>query len=548
MRILGVHGAHDSSVCIINDGEVELFLKEERLSVEKRDSWPFKSLFSVINSNKEKIDYICYSATPGNSYNSLVNLFDKFFDCPKICYDDKHHLSHASSAFYNSGFEESLVFVIDRNGSVINYAMRESETVFQVSYPCNFKELHKNYWQFKISDWNPMIIKEIERLKKNKTSYSVGNFMSIVKIYESATTLIGQNPLENGKTMGLASYGNQGNFINLFSGNLPNDSLFIESHLLPTNIPGYINMPTTLLREYCNKITTKVTKENYQFYADYAYQVQKQTQEHTLKFIKEWVDKTGIKNVCIVGGYGLNVVANGYFVENLPDVNFFFEPLADDTGQSIGMAMHKYRELTGDTTIHKMNTTSTHGYKQELIDVGINCNIDDIVELLNQQKVVAVFNGLAESGPRALGNRSILFDARNKEGKDIVNRIKKREWYRPFAGMVLKEDFSKYFYNLGLESSEYMTISFDTKLPELIPSVVHVDNSCRVQTVDKSIPHIFDLLTKFKEKTGSSVLLNTSFNLAGKPLIETQQQAIDTFNNSEIDVLWFPEINRMIIK
>ena len=543
MRILGVHGAHDSSVCIINDGEVELFLKEERLSVEKRDSWPFKSLFSVINSNKEKIDYICYSATPGNSYNSLVNLFDKFFDCPKIYYGDKHHLSHASLSFYNSGFSESLVFVIDRNGSfALDNTLLEAETVYSYSYD-EVKELHKNYWKFGISDWNPMIAREIERLKKNKTSYSVGNFMSIVKIYESATTLIGQNPLENGKTMGLASYGNQGNFINLFSDDLPNDRLFIESHLLPDS-----SMPTTLLREYCNKITTKVTKENYQFYADYAYQVQKQTQEHTLKFIKEWVDKTGIKNVCIVGGYGLNVVANGYFVENLPDVNFFFEPLADDTGQSIGMAMHKYRELTGDTTIHKMNTTFTHGYKQELIDVGINCNIDDIVELLNQQKVVAVFNGLAESGPRALGNRSILFDARNKEGKDIVNRIKKREWYRPFAGMVLKEDFSKYFYNLGLESSEYMTISFDTKLPELIPSVVHVDNSCRVQTVDNSIPHIFDLLTKFKEKTGSSVLLNTSFNLAGKPLIETQQQAIDTFNNSEIDVLWFPEINRMIIK
>jgi carbamoyltransferase len=165
-----------------------------------------------------------------------------------------------------------------------------------------------------------------------------------------------------------------------------------------------------------------------------------------------------------------------------------------------------------------------------------------------EQKIVAVFTGMSEAGPRALGHRSILFDARNSEAKRIVNSVKNREWYRPFAGVVLEEDFDKYFHNKGLQNSKLMTISFDTKLPQLIPGVTHVDNSCRVQTVSEDIPHLHKLLTAFKHNTNCSVLLNTSFNLAGQPLIETQQQAIHTFYQSKIDILWFPEINKYLKK
>ena len=172
---------------------------------------------------------------------------------------------------------------------------------------------------------------------------------------------------------------------------------------------------------------------------------------------------------------------------------------------------------------------------------------EDIANLLSEQKIVAVYNGLAEAGQRALGNRSILFDARNKEAKNIVNSVKNREWYRPFAGAVLKEDFTECFDTYGLTESPFMTLSFPVTTCD-IPGVTHVDNTCRVQTVDNSIPHLYNLLTEFKQITGCSVLLNTSFNLAGEPLVETINEAIETFNNSKIDVLWFPELNKMIRK
>ena len=160
---------------------------------------------------------------------------------------------------------------------------------------------------------------------------------------------------------------------------------------------------------------------------------------------------------------------------------------------------------------------------------------------------MAVFNGQAEVGPRSLGNRSILFDARNPKAKDIVNRIKHREWYRPFACSVLKEDFGKYFETYGLNESPNMTVSFPVK-SNLIPGVTHVDGSCRIQTVDQTIPHFCNLLKEFRKLTEVSVVLNTSFNLAGDPLVENPEDAIKVFNQSEIDVLWFPEKRMAMIK
>jgi carbamoyltransferase len=155
---------------------------------------------------------------------------------------------------------------------------------------------------------------------------------------------------------------------------------------------------------------------------------------------------------------------------------------------------------------------------------------------------------MAEAGPRALGNRSILFDARNPNAKEIVNIIKQREWYRPFAGFILKEYFQEYFETHGLDKSEFMTISFSCKRTNVIPGIVHVDNSCRIQTVDDEIPHMKELLLNFYDETGCPALLNTSFNLAGDPLIETQEEAIECFYRSQLEVLWFPEIGKCLTK
>ena len=176
-------------------------------------------------------------------------------------------------------------------------------------------------------------------------------------------------------------------------------------------------------------------------------------------------------------------------------------------------------------------------------------NIENIVDLLVDQKSVAVYDGLAESGPRALGHRSILFDARNPDAKDIVNRIKNREWYRPFAAMILKEDLHTYFEPVGnMDECPFMTLSYTVR-PEKrneIVGVVHKDNTTRIQTVTEKDGIIWNLLKRFKEVTGCSLLLNTSFNLAGEPLVETPEEAIHTLKNSTLDYVWFPKIERLI--
>ena len=171
----------------------------------------------------------------------------------------------------------------------------------------------------------------------------------------------------------------------------------------------------------------------------------------------------------------------------------------------------------------------------------------EVVKHLIDGKIVAIFQGKSEWGPRALGNRSILFDPRNPNAKDIINKVKKREWYRPFAASVLKEYAGYYFDMMSMSECPYMTNSYNV-ISDRIPGVVHVDNSCRVQTVDNDTPHFYNLLKEFKKITNTSVLLNTSFNIAGEPLVETIEDAIRTFRKSEIDILWFPEINKMLHK
>ena len=192
---------------------------------------------------------------------------------------------------------------------------------------------------------------------------------------------------------------------------------------------------------------------------------------------------------------------------------------------------------------HYYNSDETIQVDNSLNITKKRTNIDEVCDLLINQKSVAIFEGCPESGPRALGHRSILFDSRNNNAKNIVNKIKKREWYRPFAGVILQEDFEEYFYTEGLQKSEYMTISFDAKdnAKNILSGIIHIDNTCRIQTVSDGF--LYKLLKLFKSKTQCPALLNTSFNLAGKPLVQTKQNAVDTFNTSLLDCLFFVDEN-----
>lgn len=167
-----------------------------------------------------------------------------------------------------------------------------------------------------------------------------------------------------------------------------------------------------------------------------------------------------------------------------------------------------------------------------------------VVELLLQQKVGAIFQGSSEIGPRALGNRSIIFDPRNPNGKEIVNIVKKREWYRPFAGTIMLEYVHEYFEMLTLKESPWMSFAVKAKPKAYkdIPSIVHVDGTCRIQTVTKEQnKNFYELIEEFYKNTGVPVIFNTSFNLAGEPLVETIEDALNTINNSDISFLYLPE-------
>lgn len=186
-----------------------------------------------------------------------------------------------------------------------------------------------------------------------------------------------------------------------------------------------------------------------------------------------------------------------------------------------------------------------------MINIIKNINYDYVSDLLIEKNIIAFFQGKSESGQRALGNRSLLFDPRVVDGKDIVNKVKKREKFRPFAGSILLEHADQWFDMIGLEESPHMCYSLDC-LPhkvKYIPSIVHVDNTCRIQTLTKEQNfHFYNLIESFYKKTNIPIVLNTSFNLAGEAMVETPEDAIETFNNSEINYLYFPELKYLIEK
>jgi len=544
MNILSLITSHDASATYISNGKLKYFAKEERLSGYKHDKGFTKCLDYIIK-NDLKVDLAVLNSTvaPDTFHREYVEfMLRKQFNCEVVHLEYDHHLSHASLAFYNSGYDESLILVADRNGSKNEYCA-EVESIFKIDKDYNIKSVYKNFASSYIGkvDFDKEIIDHIKKYKvKNPTcDVRCDSTLGITQVYETATTLIGEGVLNNGKVMGLASYGKDSDFKNLFYNGIADSHLFMRYM-----IEG---QDRVLLKEHYGKETKKVNETSYQFYADYAFQVQKQTQEEVLRLIKHYVEKTNIKKVCVTGGYGLNVVTNQYLIKNLPDVDFYFEPISDDTGISLGAAIYAHKNEVG-TVPQIPRHTFFHHINYDLKDIkGKRVSEQDIARLIADQKIVAVFNGQAEVGPRSLGNRSILFDARNPKAKDIVNRIKRREWYRPFACSVLKEDFDKYFETYGLSEAPNMTVSFPVK-NNIVPGVTHIDGSCRVQTVDQSIPHFFNLLKEFRKLTEVSVVLNTSFNLAGNPLIESPEDAIKVFNQSEIDVLWFPEKRIAIIK
>ena len=506
MTILSVHLGHNSSICLLKNGHVKKYFLIERLTRKKYD-YDEKVVLSLVKNicQKLKIDIICISNfNPPQGDNFIVTIFE---ECKnhnpniKLVLQQDHHLNHASIAFYNSKFDESLVIVADGSGSKIEDNLVEVESVFTFNREKNTL-IYKNVVE-SFSSWD---------LPWGKVG--VGG------LYDMASVLIGNTPDDCGKSMGLSSYG------------LPNklfENLFLQQS------PDI-------------KPIKKVEQDNYQLHADFCYEVQQQTQKVIGDLIEDSIWKTGIKKVCISGGYGMNIVSNYYYLQRFPNVEFYFEPVCNDNGVSIGAAMNTYVELTGKIP-NPIETTAFHGTHYDISSYkGTTTSIKDIANLLHQDKSIAVYTGFAEAGQRALGNRSIFFNSLNPNAKDIVNNIKKREWYRPFACVVLEEDSDTYFDMGRVKSSPFMTICFPVrqKYVKMLSGITHIDNTCRIQTVSDG--YLYELLQEFKKLSGHGILLNTSFNLAGEPLVETPVDAIRIINDSHLDYLWLEETQQLLSK
>ena len=505
MVILGVHLGHNSSICLLNNGNVEKYFLIERFTRKKYDynkKVILKLINAISNQLKEKLDVICISNfKPPQGDEFISTIFDeckKYNSNVKLMLQQDHHLNHASISFYNSKFDESLVVVVDGSGSEIQDNLVEVESIFVFNREKNTL-IHKN------------VVESFSSFNLPWGKVGVGG------LYDIASVLIGNTPDDCGKAMGLSSYGS------------PN-KLFEDLFQRSPDI----------------KPIKKVENDNYQLHADFCYEVQQQTQKVIGDLIQNSIEKTGIKKVCISGGYGMNIVANYYYLQRFPDVEFYFEPICNDNGVSIGAAMNSYFELTGKIP-NPIETTSFHGLNHDVSSYkGVTTSIKEIANILYQDKSIGVYRDLAEGGQRALGNRSILFNALNPDAKGIVNQIKKREWYRPFACVVLEEDANIYFDMGRIKSSPFMTICFPVrkKYVKILPGITHVDNTCRIQTVSDG--YLYELLQEFKKLSGHGILLNTSFNLAGEPLVETPRDALDTLNNSSLDYLWFEETQQLL--
>lgn len=533
MKIVSIFSGHDASATVIEDGKIEKYIKEERFSKIKKDT----NIENIYKLSLEKFVPSSDFCFLGTSYSDEVQdkKYKEILDVNKnikIISNNKteHHFYHASIAFYNSGFDKALIIVIDSSGNIINGDVYECESIYVAEYPDIINPIYKNYFTDNIKKQN--IYKNI-----NDCEYICKAKFGIGGLYDSTALLMGESVDNCGKSMGLSSYGNKINdFPNCFSHK--DSDLLIPPSLIDNELSNYYNLLSKTERG-----SIKITEENYKFYADYCHEIQLQTQEALVRLIQKGIEKTGIKKVCISGGYGMNIIANHYALQKFPEVEFYFEPLCDDGGISVGAAMYFYRKLTKDVNVYPIQNTFYHGFNYDITSyMGEFVDIIDIAKLLYANKSVAIYNGYAESGQRALGNRSILFNALCPDAKRIVNSIKNREWYRPFAAIVLEEDAHLYFDMGRVKSNEYMTVCFPVKT-DLISGVTHVDNTCRVQTVSSG--HLYDVLIEFKKLSGHGILLNTSFNLAGEPLVETPEDAFKTLSNSSLDYLWFLETKQL---
>tara|TARA_B100001175_G_C19492068_1_gene633179 strand:+ start:6 stop:1706 length:1701 start_codon:yes stop_codon:yes gene_type:complete len=558
MIILAVARGHNGSTTLMVDGEIVFYLEEERLTRFKYDGSPMLGILKAF----EYVDHIdhlvvCHTHRSGpnldwtgeHMYEGFVRkIARKKFQFETTYLDLNHHEMHASCGFYNSGFESAACVIADGAGSFLQMkevpdTLYEFETIFHAEYPEEFEPV-----------WKHVGTKAAIGFHEPEPNTFITEYPGHTKMYEAVTQYCGFPAIEAGKLMGLAPYGKPNDEIpSFFNGEWGNRDLVV---------PTYPNAATInedrfdILKNDKRNQTKGEILEHSEVQKDMAYKIQEQTSERMCQLIEKAVELTGEKNVVVCGGYGLNCVANYKYWERFPELNLYCEPISHDGGTSIGGALWKWHQLTDSEEPRKQASVyygpqydpSTYNEAIAGLDVK-DTDYDSVAALIREGKIVTIFQGRSEGGPRALGNRSILFDPTIKDGKDIVNGVKHREWFRPFACSIKKEHVHEWFDLQGREETPHMmyAVKCHDGIEEKIPSVIHVDNTCRIQTVtEEQNEHYYKLIDAFHKITDVPILFNTSFNLGGEPLVETIYDALETLEHSEIEYMYLPEIQKLV--
>ena len=585
--IAAITRGHNAGVCLMKDGEIVFSIEEERLTRRKYDGAPLACMLKI-KEYTDKIDYLVIAHTQPlaesagrleysgeDVYTGLARKIGLIEERGTVSHPQVidmamyHHKMHAGLAFYRSGFEEAVAVVIDGAGTFFpavvqneNFTLYETESIYKCDYPATIKTLHKT-----LGTRNMMVGSYIKDFKADDWEKDV-NFdvlitdrAGIVKAYEAVTEYCGFHAIEAGKTMGLFPYGKQND---AFPKIIDDNSIPVPTTNRNLIVPRYPNGAVvnanmySFLNDHENSDVTCLENRR-----DLAYAVQTETQKAAADLIRYAVELSGCKNVVISGGYGLNCVANYFYLKELEDlgINLYVEPVSNDAGTAMGAAYIWHHNITGDNTVRPRADDVYLGPVYNLTEAAINevvskysaeitdATHNDVVELMTSKNIVANFQGRSENGPRALGNRSLMFDPTFKDGKDFVNEIKHREYFRPFAGSILEEDAHEWFDLRGMETSPTMMYAVNCKpgIAEKIPAIIHVDGTCRLQTVSREqTPHYYDIIKTFKEKTGCPIIFNTSFNLGGEPLVETLDDAVRTLTKCRIEYLYLPEYGKLI--
>ena len=584
ISILGISAYyHDSAASIIVDGKIVAAAQEERFTRKKHDSsYPFNAIEFVLkysNLKLSEVDHIIFFEKPFLKFERLLETYvafapkgflsfckaipiwlkDKLFqkkmlfnelkrhdnnfnDGKKIFFSD-HHLSHAASAFFPSPFEEAIILTADAVGEWATTTVA-------------------------IGNKNNLEIK-----KEIHFPHSLGLLYSAFTYYTGFKVNSGEY-----KLMGLAPYGKP-----IYQEKIVNNLIDIKKDGTFRLDQTYFNYATGLTMTskkfhdlFGQKPRNSKTDQLTQFHMDIAASIQKVTEDIMLKLVKSLKTEFNISNLCLAGGVALNCVANGKILKEKIFDNIWVQPASGDAGGSLGAALALWHiEQKNPRTVNPNDDMkgsflgpefTQKEIEDELNKIGAKFDVlsdEDIIEKtatdLSLGEAIGWFQGRMEFGPRALGGRSILADPRSSKMQKRLNlKVKYRESFRPFAPSILEEDLSKWF-DINV-ASPYMLmvaninnnkiIKIDKAQEKLfgidklnikrseIPAVTHVDYSARIQSVHKETNEkYFNLIQKFKQKTNCPVIVNTSFNVRGEPIVNTPIDSYNCFMGTELDKL-----------